>query len=204
MNLAIVRYNAGNIQSLLFALDRLGIQPVISDDPDVLHSADKVIFPGVGEARSAMTYLRERGLDKVITSLKQPVFGICVGMQLLCAHSEENDTTCMGVFDATIRRFAPKPEERQRFKVPQIGWNTLVTNTLSTTPHPLFANLPQEFYVYYVHSYAAELVPETIATTDYVQPFSGGLHKGNFYAVQFHPEKSGEAGSQILKNFLAL
>lgn len=199
MNLAIVRYNAGNIQSLLFALARLGIEPVISDDPDVLHSADKVIFPGVGEARSAMTYLKERGLDKVITSLKQPVFGICVGMQLLCAHSEENDTTCMGIFDATIRRFAPKPEERQRFKVPQIGWNTLVA-----TPHPLFAHLPSEFYVYYVHSYAAELSPFTIAMTDYVQPFSGGLQKENFYAVQFHPEKSGEAGSQILKNFLAL
>jgi glutamine amidotransferase len=199
MNLAIVRYNAGNIQSLLFALDRLGVKPVISDDPDVLHGADKVIFPGVGEARSAMTYLRERGLDTVITSLKQPVFGICVGMQLLCAHSEENDTTCMGVFDAHIRRFAPRLEERQRFKVPQMGWNTL-----SAVQHPLFANLPTEFYVYYVHSYAAELVPETIATTDYVQPFSGGLHKGNFYAVQFHPEKSGEAGAQILKNFLAL
>lgn len=199
MNLAIVRYNAGNIQSLLFALARLGIEPVISDDPDVLHSADKVIFPGVGEARSAMTYLRERGLDKVITSLKQPVFGICVGMQLLCAHSEENDTTCMGVFDAKIRRFAPEPEERQRFKVPQIGWNTL-----SFTNHPLFAKLPPEVYVYYVHSYAAELSPYTIATTDYVQPFSGGLHKGNFYAVQFHPEKSGEAGAQILQNFLDL
>ncbi|MBD1208527.1 MAG: imidazole glycerol phosphate synthase subunit HisH [Ignavibacteria bacterium] len=199
MNLAIVRYNAGNIQSLLFALARLGIEPIISDDPDVLHGADKVIFPGVGEARSAMTYLRERGLDNVITSLKQPVFGICVGMQLLCAHSEENDTVCMGVFDANIRRFVPNPDERQRFKVPQIGWNTL-----SATPHPLFAKLPQEFYVYYVHSYAAELVPETIATTDYVQPFSGGLHKGNFYAVQFHPEKSGEAGAQILQNFLDL
>lgn len=199
MNLAIVRYNAGNIQSLLFALARLGIEPIISDDPDVLHGADKVIFPGVGEARSAMNYLRERGLDNVITSLKQPVFGICVGMQLLCAHSEENDTVCMGVFDANIRRFAPNPDERQRFKVPQIGWNTL-----SATPHPLFAKLPQEFYVYYVHSYAAELVPETIATTDYVQPFSGGLHKGNFYAVQFHPEKSGEAGAQILQNFLDL
>ncbi|MBL7993202.1 MAG: imidazole glycerol phosphate synthase subunit HisH [Candidatus Kapabacteria bacterium] len=199
MNLAIVRYNAGNIQSLLFALARLGIEPIISDDPDVLHGADKVIFPGVGEARSAMTYLRERGLDNVITSLKQPVFGICIGMQLLCAHSEENDTVCMGVFDANIRRFVPNPDERQRFKVPQIGWNTL-----SATPHPLFAKLPQEFYVYYVHSYAAELVPETIATTDYVQPFSGGLHKGNFYAVQFHPEKSGEAGAQILQNFLDL
>lgn len=199
MNLAIVRYNAGNIQSLLFALARLGIEPIISDDPDVLHGADKVIFPGVGEARSAMTYLRERGLDNVITSLKQPVFGICVGMQLLCAHSEENDTVCMGVFDANIRRFVPNPDERQRFKVPQIGWNTL-----SATPHPLFAKLPHEFYVYYVHSYAAELVPETIATTDYVQPFSGGLHKGNFYAVQFHPEKSGEAGAQILQNFLDL
>jgi imidazole glycerol-phosphate synthase subunit HisH len=199
MNLAIVRYNAGNIQSLLYALERLNITPTISDDPKVLHSADKVIFPGVGEARSAMTYLRERGLDEVITSLKQPVLGICVGMQLLCAHSEENDTICMGVFSATVRKFAPTSAQKQAYKVPQIGWNLLETNG-----HPLFDNLPMQPYVYYVHSYAAECVPETIATTDYISPFSAALHCNNFYAVQFHPEKSSTIGAKILQNFLAL
>jgi imidazole glycerol-phosphate synthase subunit HisH len=196
---AIVRYNAGNIQSLLFALERIGIIPIISDNPDVLHNADKVIFPGVGEARSAMTYLRERELDVVITGLKQPLLGICVGMQLLCAYSEENDTTCMNVFSAQIRRFNPMPDQRQAFKVPHIGWNTL-----ETSDNPLFAHLPPNPFVYYVHSYAAEVVPETIATTDYVQPFSGALHKNNVYAVQFHPEKSGKIGEQILRNFLTV
>ncbi len=200
MNLAIVRYNAGNIQSLLYALERLNITPTLSDDPKVLHSADKVIFPGVGEARSAMSYLRERGLDEVITSLKQPVLGICVGMQLLCASSEENATTCMGVFSATVRKFAPAPEQKQAFKVPQIGWNELSV----AESHPLFGNLPTKPFVYFVHSYAADCVPETIATTDYIAPFSAALHKDNFYAVQFHPEKSSDVGSRILQNFLEL
>jgi imidazole glycerol-phosphate synthase subunit HisH len=200
MNLAIVRYNAGNIQSLLYALERLNITPIISDDPKVLHNADKVIFPGVGEARSAMTYLRERGLDEVITSLKQPVLGICVGMQLLCAHSEENDTMCMGVFSAKVRKFVPSLHTQPTLKVPQIGWNLLETND-----HPLFQNLSdKQPFVYYVHSYAAEIVPETIAQTDYIAPFSAALHKGNFYAVQFHPEKSSTVGATILQNFLAL
>ena len=198
MNLAIVRYNAGNIQSLLYALERLNITPTISDDPKVLHSADKVIFPGVGEARSAMTYLRERGLDEVITSLKQPVLGICVGMQLLCAFSEENDTRCMGVFSAAVRKFAPNQEQRQAFKVPHIGWNRLDVSQ----EHPLLNNLPNNPFVYYVHSYAADCVSETIATTDYVAPFSAALHKDNFYAVQFHPEKSSTVGARILQNFL--
>jgi imidazole glycerol-phosphate synthase subunit HisH len=200
MNLAIVRYNAGNIQSLLYALERLNITPTISDDPKVLHDADKVIFPGVGEARSAMTYLRERGLDEVIKSLKQPVLGICVGMQLLCASSEENDTTCMGIFSAKVRKFVPSLEQRQAFKVPQIGWNVLQ----EPASHPLFKDLPKQPYVYYVHSYAAECVPETIATSDYISPFSAALHTNNFYAVQFHPEKSSTIGAQILQNFLTL
>jgi imidazole glycerol-phosphate synthase subunit HisH len=199
MNLAIVRYNAGNIQSLLYALERLNITPTISDDPKVLHSADKVIFPGVGEARSAMTYLRERGLDEVITSLKQPVLGICVGMQLLCTHSEENNTASMGVFSAKVRKFMPQPNANPVLKVPQIGWNLL-----QHTEHPLFLNLSEQPFVYYVHSYAAEIVPETIAHTDYIAPFSAALHKGNFYAVQFHPEKSSTVGATILQNFLAL
>jgi glutamine amidotransferase len=200
MNLAIVRYNAGNIQSLLYALERLNITPTISDDPKVLHSADKVIFPGVGEARSALTYLRERGLDEIIKSLKQPVLGICVGMQLLCAYSEENDTTCMGVFSASVRKFAPSSQQKQAFKVPQIGWNELNL----AEQHPLLNKLPAKPFVYYVHSYAADCIPETIATTDYIAPFSAALHKDNFYAVQFHPEKSSEVGSRILKNFLEL
>lgn len=200
MNLAIVRYNAGNIQSLLYALERLNIVPTLSDDPKVLHQADKVIFPGVGEARSAMTYLRERGLDEVITSLRQPVLGICVGMQLLCDFSEENATQCMGIFSAKVRKFAPSMAQRQTFKVPQIGWNVLQ----QTSSHPLFQDLPKEAFVYYVHSYAAECVPETIATTDYISPFSAALHKNNFYAVQFHPEKSSAVGAKILHNFLAL
>ncbi|MCS6807330.1 MAG: imidazole glycerol phosphate synthase subunit HisH [Bacteroidota bacterium] len=199
MTIAVVQYNAGNIQSLLFALQRLGIHPCISDDARVLRSADKVIFPGVGEARSAMTYLRERGLDTVITSLQQPVLGICIGMQLLCAYSEEQHTECMGVFDARVQRLVPVIEGQKRLKVPHIGWNIV-----QTRPHPLFAHLPSEFYAYYVHSYAVEPVPETIATTTYTRTFSSALHSNNFYAVQFHPEKSGEVGMQVLKNFLEL
>jgi imidazole glycerol-phosphate synthase subunit HisH len=198
---AIVRYNAGNIQSLLYALERIGCTPVLSDDPAVLSSADKVIFPGVGEARSAMTHLREHGLDTIIANLTQPVLGICIGMQLLCTHSEENDTPCIGVFPAIVRQFSPLALlQQQTYKVPHIGWNTLSM----TDGHPLFANVPLNSFVYYVHGYAADVVPETIATTDYIQPFSGAIHKDNFLAVQFHPEKSGAVGEQILRNFLAL
>jgi imidazole glycerol-phosphate synthase subunit HisH len=197
---AIVRYNAGNIQSLLYALERIGCTPVLSDEPEVLSSADKVIFPGVGEARSAMTYLHEHGLDTIIANLTQPVLGICIGMQLLCTHSEENDTPCIGVFPAIVRQFSPQSSLQQPFKVPHIGWNTLDM----VNEHPLFAKVPPNSFVYYVHGYAANVVPETIATTDYIKPFSSAIHKNNFLAVQFHPEKSGAVGEQILRNFLAL
>ena len=198
-SIAIVRYNAGNIQSLLFALSRLGVEPVVTDDVEALRHADKVIFPGVGEARSAMTYLRARGLDAVIRGLRQPVLGICIGMQLLCAYSEENDTECMGVFSPVLRKFVARDDFPQRIKIPHIGWNTI-----NFEPHPLFSGVSSGSFVYYVHSYAAEIAPETIASTEYGASFSGAVHKDNFYAVQFHPEKSGEIGSRILRNFLDL
>jgi imidazole glycerol-phosphate synthase subunit HisH len=197
--IAIVKYNAGNIQSVTNALLRIGIEPHLTDNPDELRAADKVIFPGVGEARSAMAYLRERGLDSVITSLTQPVLGVCVGMQLLCAHSEENDTRCLGVFPVGVKKFIAPADSPQRMKIPHIGWNTL--QNLSS---PLFAGLNEGTFVYYVHSYRAELSPHTIAQTGYIEPFSAALHKDNFYAVQFHPEKSGICGEQIYRNFVAL
>ncbi len=193
MSVVIVNYNAGNVQSVTDALNRLGVQPVISSDPEVIASSDKVIFPGVGEASTAMSFLKERKLDKVIQGLKQPVFGVCLGLQLMCRHSEENNTECLGVFDIQVRKFEPK------LKVPQMGWNTL-TNMNS----PLFEGLPENPYVYFVHSYYAELSNKTVATTDYVNPFSAALQKDNFYALQAHPEKSGKVGEKILENFLKL
>jgi len=193
MNIAIVKYNAGNIQSVEFALNRLGIQPEVTDNPDKLRNADKVIFPGVGEASTAMNYLKARGLDKILVSLKQPFLGICLGMQLMCTYSEENQTECLGLFDLNVKLFPPEK------KVPHMGWNTL-TNLKS----PLFEGIPDNEFVYFVHSYFAETGNETIATSDYIQTFSAGLHKGNFYGVQFHPEKSGRMGQQILKNFIEL
>lgn len=196
MNLAIVKYNAGNIQSVLYALERIGASAVVTDDHELLSAADKVIFPGVGEASSAMRYLRERGLDQVLIGLEQPVLGICLGMQLMCAYSEENDTTCLGIFKETVKLFRP---EDASLKVPQIGWNTI--GNLKTA---LFRQVPENSYCYFVHSYYASLGDQTIATTDYVQPYSSGLHTRNFYGVQFHPEKSAAVGEQILKNFIAL
>jgi glutamine amidotransferase len=196
MNLAIVKYNAGNIQSVLYALERIGASAVVTDDHDRLRSADKVIFPGVGEASSAMRYLRERGLDQVLIHLQQPVLGICLGMQLMCAYSEENDTTCLGIFSETVKLFKPSDPA---LKVPQIGWNTI--SHLKTA---LFSKVQEDSYCYFVHSYYASLGDQTIATTDYVQPYSSGLHTRNFYGVQFHPEKSAAVGEQILKNFIAL
>lgn len=196
MNLAIVKYNAGNIQSVLYALERIGASAVVTDDHDLLRSADKVIFPGVGEASSAMRYLRERGLDQVLIHLQQPVLGICLGMQLMCAYSEENDTTCLGIFSETVKLFKPSDPA---VKVPQIGWNTI--SNLKTA---LFSKVQEDSYCYFVHSYYASLGDQTIATTDYVQPYSSGLHTRNFYGVQFHPEKSAAVGEQILKNFIAL
>jgi glutamine amidotransferase len=192
MKIALVKYNAGNIQSVIYALNRLGIEPELTDDHETLKNADKVIFPGVGEANAAMRSLKAKKLDELIPSLKQPVFGICVGQQLLCNYSEENDTTCLGVFDLDVKKF---PTATQ--KVPQIGWNNI--HSVKT---PLFEGLPQEAYVYFVHSFYSELSTDTIAVADYGVPFSAALHKDNFYAAQFHPEKSSTIGATILKNFI--
>ena len=196
MNLTIVQYNAGNIQSVLYALERLGVAATVTDDPAMIQAADKVIFPGVGEASTAMAYLKERNLDQLIVALKQPVLGICLGMQLMCKHSAENDTNCLGIFDEQVLAF--KATEVGT-KVPQIGWNT-VTN-LKTE---LFNEVPENSYTYFVHGFYAGLGDNTIATTDYIQPYSSGLHKNNFYGVQFHPEKSAAVGEQIIQNFLSL
>ena len=197
MNIAIIKYNAGNIQSVLIALERIGFKAIVTDDAATIRSADKVIFPGVGEASTAMNYLRERELDKLIVSLQQPVLGICLGMQLLCDHSTENDTACLGIFDKVqVKQFAP---ENKNLKVPQIGWNSITS--LKTN---LFKDIQEKSYCYFVHGYYADISPYTIATTNYVKPYSSALKKNNFYGVQFHPEKSGATGEQILKNFLSL
>lgn len=196
MKVAIVKYNAGNIYSVIHALQRLGVDPILTDDPTVLAQADKVIFPGQGEASTAMTYLRKHGLDKVIRELRQPVLGICIGQQLMCRHSEEGDVDCLGIFDADVRRFQPN---RHADKVPHMGWNTL-TDTKSA----LFEGFRGDEYVYFVHSYYVPLCNDTAATTDYILPFSAAMQRDNFYATQFHPEKSGSVGEQILRNFLKL
>lgn len=203
MDLVIIKYNAGNIQSVLYALERIGVSAVVTDDYEQIQSAGKVIFPGVGEASSAMRYLKEHKLDAVIKNLQQPVLGICLGMQLMCAYSEENDTTCLGIFDEHVRLFLPPPAGGEdvggRIKVPQIGWNNIFN--LKTN---LFNGLPENSYCYFVHGYYAALGEHTIATADYVQPYSAALHRNNFYGAQFHPEKSAKVGEQILKNFLSL
>ncbi len=197
---AVVKYNAGNIQSVLFALERLGAEAVWTDDPETLRRADRVIFPGVGEASSAMHYLRERGLDDVIRSLQQPVLGICLGLQLFCRHSEEQNTDCLGIFDLAVRCFpAPAAGIDNPLKVPHMGWNTL-----RDLRSPLFNGLEDGEYMYFVHSYFAEYSPQAIATTDYGLAYSAALQRDNFYAVQFHPEKSGPAGQRILQNFLEI
>lgn len=193
MKLVIIKYNAGNTRSVAFALQRLGIEPVITDEPEVISSADKVIFPGVGEASTAMRYLKQRQLDTFIPTLTQPVLGVCLGLQLMCDHSEENDTPCMGIFPVKVKRFPPKD------KVPHMGWNLL-----SDREGLLFEGLPERSFVYYVHSYYAELSPYTTATSTYIVPFSASLQKDNFYALQAHPEKSSMPGSLILENFLKL
>jgi glutamine amidotransferase len=192
---AIIKYNAGNVQSVRFALDRLGVESVWTDDPAVLRSADKVIFPGVGEASSAMAYLKLRGLDAVIKSLEQPVLGICLGLQLFCSHSEEGDTSCLGIFDAAVQQFKASPF----LKVPHMGWNTL-----EHPKGPLFEGVPDGSSCYFVHSYYAETGPDTIAGTNYGGLFSAALQHNQFYAVQFHPEKSGPVGQRILQNFIHL
>ena len=196
MVLTIIKYNAGNIRSVLFAMDRIGLKAEVTDDVEKIRSADRVIFPGVGEASTAMHYLKERGLDAVIKNLKQPVLGICLGMQLMCRYSEENSTECLGIFDEEVRRFRA---EGLGLKVPQIGWNNIYD--LKTD---LFKGVKDKSFCYFVHSYYASLGKHTIATTNYVQPYSSALQKDNFYGVQFHPEKSAEVGECILRNFAAI
>ncbi len=192
MNISIIKYNAGNIQSVLYALERIGYQATVTDNPEEIKRADKVIFPGVGEASSAMKYLNERNLDTLIKELKQPVLGICLGMQLMCRSSEEGNTPCLHIFDEEVKKF-----QSAEFKVPQIGWNNIFD--LKTD---LFFNIQENAYIYSVHSYYAAIGEHTIAKANYVQDYSTGLHKDNFYGVQFHPEKSAGVGEQIIKNFI--
>lgn len=208
MKVAVVKYNAGNIFSVIHALQRMGVEPVLTDSVEELRSADRVIFPGQGEASGAMCYLREHGLDTLIPSLKQPVLGICIGQQLMCRHSEEGDVDCLGIFNADVKRFIPV---RHEDKIPHMGWNSLeiIQNSELKIKNGLFSpplgrdenGLP---YVYFVHSYYVPLCEHTAAITDYIHPFSSAMHKDNFYATQFHPEKSGEVGQRILHNFLTL
>jgi imidazole glycerol-phosphate synthase subunit HisH len=196
--LVIIKYNAGNIQSVLYALERIGVSAKVTDDHEEIRNAGKVIFPGVGEASSAMRYLKERGLDELIKNLAQPVLGICLGMQLMCKYSEENDTECLGIFDEVVKKFRPQPMGGS-YKIPQVGWNTIYD-----LKNDLFKDVKQDSYCYFVHSYYAALGEHTIATTNYIQPYSSALHRNNFYGVQFHPEKSAGTGEQILTNFLKL
>ena len=198
MKVAIVKYNAGNIYSVVNAMRRLGVEPIITDDAEVLASADRVLFPGQGEASSTMAYIKEHQLDRIILDLKQPVLGICIGQQLLCKHSEEGNTDCMGLFPMEVKRFQPTCHED---KVPAIGWNRI---ELCDEPCKLFKGLGECPYVYFIHSYYVPVSQWTIATANYTLPFSAALHKDNFYATQFHPEKSGKVGEQILKNFMEI
>ncbi|WP_417860943.1 imidazole glycerol phosphate synthase subunit HisH [Winogradskyella sediminis] len=193
MKLSIVNYGAGNIKSIQFAFQRLGHKAVLTDKPEEIINSDKVLFPGVGEASSAMLKLKQSGLDVLIPTLKQPVLGICLGMQLMCKHSEEGDTAGLGIFDVNVKRFSNK------VKVPQMGWNTI-----SNLKSELFKDIKEKEYMYLVHSYYAEACAESIAITDYELPYASALENDNFFGVQFHPEKSSIAGEQLLKNFLKL
>ena len=196
MKVAVVKYNAGNIRSVDYALKRLGIEAVITADKEILQSADKVIFPGVGEAETTMNHLKATGLDELIKNLRQPVFGICLGMQLMCLYSEEGGGDCLNIFDVDVKRFVPQKHED---KVPHMGWNTI-----GKTNSKLFEGFTEPEFVYFVHSFYVPVCDFTAAETDYIHPFSAALHKDNFYATQFHPEKSGKTGEKILKNFLDL
>ena len=191
--IAIIKYNAGNVKSVQNALNRLGVESTVTDDADLLLTAEKIIFPGVGEAKSAMEYLRQKKLDETILTLNQPFLGICLGLQLMCQSSEEGNTACLGIFEEKVVKFS------DQYKVPHMGWNNL-----TDCSSPILSKLPKNNDVYFVHSYYAETGDHTIATTDYGVVFSAALHKDNFYGVQFHPEKSAYDGEQILRNFLAL
>ncbi len=199
MNLVIIKYNAGNVESVNNALERLGVNAEITGDHEKIKAADKVIFPGVGEASTTMAYLKKEGLDKLIPSLIQPVLGICLGLQLMCSHSEERDTPCLGIFDEKVKRFVPEPGKEFITKVPHMGWNN-ITNLKSD----LFNEELNEQFVYFVHSYYATVGKDTAAMANYINPFSAALQKDNFYATQFHPEKSGPIGAKILDNFLKI
>lgn len=195
MKTVIIKYNAGNVQSVMYALDRIGASYIYTDNEEQIRTADKVIFPGVGEASTAMSYLRRTGLDLIIPSLKQPVLGTCIGMQLMCRYSEENDTSCMGIFDVDVVRFPSSPA----FKVPHMGWNNIFDYRTALTD-----KVVDNAYVYFVHSYAAPVCEYTVATCEYIRPFSAMLKRDNFYAAQFHCEISGDVGQTILENFLKL
>jgi glutamine amidotransferase len=199
MNIVIIKYNAGNIESVNNALQRLGVLAEITADHDKIRKADKVIFPGVGEASTTMAYLRKEGLDELIPELKQPILGICLGLQLMCSHSEEGDTPCLGIFEEKVKRFIPEPGMEFITKVPHMGWNSI-----SQLNSEIFDPSIDNQYVYFVHSYYAAVGEHTAAVCNYINPFSAALHKNNFYATQFHPEKSGTVGARILENFLKI
>lgn len=199
MDVVIIKYNAGNIESVKNALLRLGVQAEITGDHERIIKAEKVIFPGVGEASTTMAYLKREGLDRLIPALTQPVLGICLGLQLMCSHTEEGDTPCLGIFEENVRRFVPQPGMEYVTKVPHMGWNTI-----GQLRDGVFDPSLEGQYVYFVHSYYATVGEHTSAVTEYITPFSSGLQKDNFYATQFHPEKSGAVGAAILKNFLSL
>ncbi len=196
MQVAVIKYNAGNVQSVLYALERLGANAFLTDDLEKISKSDKVIFPGQGEASTAMKYLKEKKLDLLIPDLKQPFFGVCLGQQLLCEYSEENNTKCLGVFPVKVKKFIP--ESYEEFKVPHVGWNNLLE-----LKSQLLAGLDNESYVYYVHSFYCEISEFTIAQTHYIHDFAALMHRDNFYAMQAHPEKSGKVGERILENFLS-
>jgi len=199
MKIVIIKYNAGNIRSVDFALQRLGVSASITADQDEIRSADRVIFPGVGEASTTMSYLKNHKLDTLICDLKQPVLGVCLGLQLMCSYSEEGDTECLGIFPEKVKKFVPKPEETALFKVPHMGWNSITG--LRT---PLFDQISEDEYFYFVHSFYATTGADTAATCNYLVPFSAALQRDNFYATQFHPEKSGKTGAKIIENFVNL
>ena len=196
MKVAVIDYNAGNVYSVIYALKRLGVNPVLTASPEELLSADKVIFPGVGEAKTTMEHLKSRKLDQVIVNLKQPVLGICLGMQLLCRHSEEGNVDCLGILDVPVLKFRP---EKHEDKIPHIGWNTL-----THLKGDLYKGIQEESFAYFVHSYYVPINEFTVVQTNYIQDFSASIRKENFNATQFHPEKSGSVGEKILQNFLSI